>query len=119
MNTINPFVIISSDFINVLGDTLLGLNLPFTLVKGVYKGKSEDSLLVPLREWQDNLVLKELGRIHKQESILLVDANGLASLEYMDDYRSVMIGKFRSIDKHEIVNLESYTEMNGEYFHAS
>lgn len=117
MNTITPFVLISSNALPVLFDTITALGLSPTEVNGKYQGINEKSLLVPLRSFNDDSrLLLELAHVHNQESILLVDANGLASLEYPKDHSSRFIGRIFQVPKEHAERMAAYTEINGEYF---
>jgi homospermidine synthase len=55
-------------------------NIPFKLVQGVYKGNKELSFIIDLK--YQNAAM-ELARQYNQESVLVVDSIGKATLKYL------------------------------------
>lgn len=115
MNTYQPIAFISSPNLSVLKETLDSLNLSHAEVNGVYKGVPEKSLLVVLNDNDDLSIIKELGLVHGQESILYVDSNRFGSLEYMSG-KSIPLGLFRAVAKEIAIAQDCYTEINGLYY---
>lgn len=84
---------------------------------GYYKGNMELSIVLPLNPL--NIVMaKNFADKYNQESILVVDELGNASLLYQSNKR-LPLGKMKAIGDHEANRLESYTWFKGEYFNAS
>ena len=82
-----------------------GLNTKqFKTLQGSYKGQVETSYLVDA-DFQG--IVWDLAREYNQESILYVDENRNAYLEYLADGRIEKLGKFQAITN--VKNLDAYT----------
>lgn len=95
------------------------LGCPIKALKGFYKGDSEDSLYIEFRTQDNYERLLEYAMAMGQESVLLLDANRLASLIYTDNTDKVEhLGKFKATDKQGIAGLDCYSydaELNQYY----
>lgn len=114
----NPFVLISADVFpdqnhaqrKVLRRTLRNYGLPYKTVEGCYKGDRELSFLVVIdnNEWVS--ILREVGTVLGQESILWVDEEREAFLlECGGSYRDAHIGKFERVSPDKAETLDGWT----------
>jgi hypothetical protein len=71
-------------------------NIGFLVGEGCYKGKREPCIIVHDIGSTLNLV-RRIARLHKQESILLIDANNQARLEKPDGTLIRGLGNFRCV----------------------
>lgn len=124
MNTITPFLIFSVELagrpaeinraLHVLAQSdLLAKSVPFTETRGHYAGSDERSLLVPDSPYNRGAVTR-LVTEYEQESILAVDANGRARLEYLDGREPVSLGQF--VEVSDTAGLDGWTELNGRFY---
>lgn len=93
---------------NSMRYSLARLGLYFESVNGVYKGVSEDSFMVfgiQSKPMFDRIV--NLAALFNQESILVVDSDSSARLEYLESGESVNIGTFTQVDS--VLGLDAYT----------
>lgn len=99
-----------------LGACLEDCNFKFKKCLGVYKGTSEVSFLVVVKNEDDIQIIKDFAfKSFNQESILLQDANGLCTLEY-NNGKIKALGKFQRVNSKFIEQYESYTVLDGEIF---
>lgn len=88
-------------------------DIPFQVVKGVYKGVSELSFLLSSDSINGHLVNKSvalnLGRLFNQESILEVHNDDLAQLHYLNGMTIANLGEFSEVSESKALGLESYT----------
>lgn len=120
-----PFVILSSDNINVLASNLLNIGFnKFKYVKGCYNGNQEVSILVPLmyenpmQTTCDLIDLERLANEHKQECLLFVDSNRDAWLVYLGRKHPVDMGKFVRAPANDVTDHEAWTmdPKTGQYW---
>lgn len=91
--------------------------------EGCYKGARERSLLVITPGGDDGELygeLHSLARVFARESILYVDANGVAWLDYIDrNQPNDSLGHFTEVAKEYALECAAYTNVVGRYFVAS
>jgi len=120
MNLIKPFLILELNYgsrqaeIEVLKQLT---KIPFLSVKGSYKGTTNNAYLFPLTSSHGSEAedLIEIARMYQQESVLIVDANGLGSLYFIKDNNEVLLGKWVETVE-PITKLEAYTQINNQTF---
>ena len=99
-----------------LGACLEDCNFKFKKCLGVYKGTSEVSFLVVVKNEDDIQTIKDFAfKSFNQESFLLQDVNGLCALEY-NNGKIETLGKFQRVNSKFIEQYESYTVLDGEIF---
>lgn len=81
------------------------LNIPYKVVKGMYKGTSELAFLIPKTE-SSQRVISMIVRDYGQECHLFVDGNRYASLVYPNG-TEMLLGLFERIT--DTTEIESYT----------
>ena len=84
-------------------------------LKGVYKGVSELSFSAPLGHLHR---VRHAAACRQQESILIVE-NGSAYLEWVATSNRVYLGEWTQIPKIHAMELDAYTEYNGNYYAAT
>lgn len=96
---------------------LTRLGVPFTPAIGSYKGRTEKSFLVELGEHGDYDEVRDLAAHYNQESILLVDDQGEASLIYLVGGGVDIIGQWQwaGLDQPET---DAWTQLAGQYFYV-
>lgn len=88
----------------------------YSIAEGCYKGKTEQSyVVVSPSDAVSDLINKFAGRC-KQESILLVDSNRHASLLYLDNGKTVGLGRLTEVTESEAKQCDAYTLSNGRYY---
>lgn len=75
-------------------------------VFGCYKGIKNNAYIVSIRDTNEFKLVMSLANHYDQESVLYVDSNGLASLEYMNG-TSEVLGVFKAVDS--TAGLDAYT----------
>lgn len=86
-------------------------------VEGCYKGKTEPSLCVEVKDKEGLELLKALGFLFRQESILIVDnRTSEAELFFCEEKKSQIIGKWRRSNSLEVQAVDAYTKINDLYF---
>jgi len=99
-----------------LDSWLRDLGLNFTQVQGCYKGSSEESFLVVIRESDCIETLKGFAfKQFNQDSVLYQDTSGLCYLEYENGI-SNKIGRFEQVNPNYIKTLDAYTVINDKVF---
>jgi hypothetical protein len=98
-----------------LENMLVDLKLSYKRVEGVYKGTSEVSFMVIVKDEAEIQTITDLGLItFAQESVLFRDLHGNAKLVYKDGEEN--IGTFKQVD--DVINLDAYTIVNNNYWVA-
>jgi len=102
---------------------LIELDIPFRLVDGVYKHQDssksvELSFVTPWTTIYQTGLIDDLKTVYNQESILIVDNNGLAILKFLKDNKLQELGKLDS-SKH-LPNTDAYTydAIEDSYFYV-
>jgi hypothetical protein len=127
MNTVEQVVILSAELSKLssvendrrtvlLNDMITELRLPFKPAKGVYKGSSENSFVVVVKDQADidaltGFAFKGFG----QESVLHQDSNQLARLIYADG-KMETLGKLVQVPKELTETLDNYTVMENKFY---
>lgn len=120
MNLIKPFLILELNLetAEAESDVLDKLGIPYLSVMGSYKGIQNREYLFPLTSSHGDETndLIELSKQYNQESILIVDANGLGSLYYNATNTERVIGQWLEVSKETISNLAAWTRVSERYF---
>lgn len=133
---LNEFIILSAELSTLsysenlvrslrLLDLLHDLKLPFKQIKGVYKGTSEVSFMVVVKdEAEIDTVTRLAFQSFNHESILFRDYKGNAKLIYSNgmtldakgqpSYLTQSIGKFKKVNSVE--GEDAYSIVNGEHW---
>lgn len=123
-----PFVIFSAEreslnsFVNdqrtrFMSHVLTKRGIPYQHVQGKYKGHTEQLFLVFTQEGDEYAdVIEKLARLYDQESILFVDANGLAYLLMVREGRTIELGKFKEIPEADLGELQAYTKIEDKFY---
>lgn len=98
-------------------------DVPFSVVKGNYKGNDELTLMLSTndaKKHSDNLSnALNLAYLFNQDSVLEVHNDGTSVLHSLrSDMPSLTIGSFKEVSKQEAVSQESYTyePVSNRYF---
>lgn len=130
MNTFTPVVILSPEKNDTTeNNQIRHLNLQaflkqqyfsFKTVKGMYKGKVENSYVITLKNEECLSMIKAalFNYPFGQESILYVDANRAAKLIYHSGEEKEL-GRFKPVDKSVASKLDAYTyDHNNDTYYA-
>lgn len=98
-------------FLEVMGAT-------FIEIKGVYKGIPEVSFMVFHTNVYLERLLKEKAKEAKQESILHIDSNNQAYLEFFNGEKNMELGRWNEVSKDYAEKQKSYSIIQGRYFLA-
>jgi hypothetical protein len=92
------------------------LKVPYTQCLGVYDGLEERSYLFPLTSshGDESSDLIELARRYNQHSVLIVDANRIASLYYIESNTEHTVGFFQETTSTE--GLTGWTKLNNKIY---
>ena len=95
-----------------------GCGIAFGIVQGCYKGQREQSVLVELRDALDWQRVLQAAAAFKQESVLYIDSDRIASLYYVDPFReSQRLGKLVPVSAQQAERLGNWTRTsNGQYY---
>lgn len=127
MRTVSQVVILSAELstkrfesnrqrTETLEGMLNDCNFRFKKALGCYKGSSEDSFVVVLRDAQELETLKDFAFTNfEQESILYQDANQEAYLVFANG-KTEQLGRLEQVDKKEATSQEAFTVMGGNYY---
>ena len=91
--------------------TINNMNISFIKAIGSYKGSKETSFIVSSKHI--NIVL-DLMNLFSQESILVLDSKGQASLRFADNNVIDLMGRMMQIESNELP--EAYTIVNNKVF---
>lgn len=104
MNTFEPCYIVSLDnglspgqearTDSIVRAMLETERVPYKPVVGCYKGKTENSMVIP-GAYRKRVM--QLAHAHHQESVLHLDANRVAHLIYMDGRPDETLGRWREV----------------------
>jgi len=83
------------------------------LVLGRYSGVNEKSLMLPIEHLS---LIEFIAKSYKQESILIVDSNGIGSLKYITTGLVERLGLMKQVDKSEALTQTAYSIINGKYW---
>lgn len=90
------------------------LKLPYKQIQGCYKGSTEQSFMVIVKDEAEYEVIRDFAfKSFNQESILFRDLYGSASLVFQDGTKE-QLGKFKQVDN--VDNLEAYSVVDGTYW---
>lgn len=90
------------------------LHLPFKVIEGVYKGTSEVSFMVTVKNESEYETVKDLGlKTFGQESVLFRNLHGLAFLVYGNG-KLESIGRFQQVN--DVEKEESYSVVDGNFW---
>lgn len=87
-------------------------------MKGVYKGKEENSWLICITGQEQRRKLVDLAREYKQESILFSGIDRTCTLHYIEDGREEILGVLTETPEHHAKQQQSYTfdPQSGKYW---
>lgn len=128
MNTQTPVIIFSvcradraaylnRDATSAAENALNARGIPYFNATGAYAGTREDSFVIQ-DIGENRLTAWTLAKWHAQDSILCIDANGMAGLEYLDGRPRTPLGRFREVSEQYARDRDAWTECNGRYFVA-
>lgn len=83
---------------------------------GTYKGVQENSFMVHINTDEQMLFINELAHFHNQESILIVDNEGMAELKFMADNSTEFVGQLMVALEQPDVDCYSYNPATKEYY---
>ena len=109
--TLPRFAVVAFNTGSWVGESKLLESYGLTAIKeieGVYRGNSETSWMIVLKDEQTLDVVRELASIHKQESILIVDHDRSAQLEY-NDYSTESLGYWKSVPQYVATKQDNYS----------
>ena len=89
------------------------------VVEGVYHGQTEKSILVLLDSKflsVDLGYMKNYGMIFDQESILFVDADRKAELQFPSTNKAEKLGNFVAVTKGIAIQCNNYTQDGQDYY---
>ncbi len=96
--------------------SLVSLQIGFTTAYGSYKGKFENSLIVPVLE--DKIkVLRGMAKHFEQDCILVIDEMNTAHLDFLNG-QTKTLGIFREVHSEVAKRQENYTYINNKYYMA-
>lgn len=84
-------------------------------VEGCYKGKKENSFVVPASASTRQHVLG-IAKEYKQESVLFLDTNRAGFLCYTDGRPDEFIGEWQKVSESEAFELDGYTKIGEKYY---
>lgn len=125
MEQLQEFIILSAELdtmsprnnyqrTELLDSMLQELKFPYKQIQGCYKGSTEQSFMVIVKNEIEYEVVKDFAfKSFNQESILFRDYKGEASLLYQNG-KTEVLGKFKQVD--DVSNLDAYSVVNGEYW---
>lgn len=117
MNTMKRFVMFATNTNeNGLAERFIK-PIGFKKVQGAYKGQLEDSYLVLANEDTYLNTVRKLAKLYNQESILIVNEDRKAYLEYIGTGKQVYIGQWTSIDSLTAQSLDNWT-LDGVNYYA-
>lgn len=127
MKQLQEFIILSAE-LSTLGhkennersfrlfNCLKDLNINFKPVEGCYKGSSEISFLVIVKDEAEIEAIKDLGlKSFEQDSILFRDFKGNTELHFGSGAVE-SLGKFKKVPRHEAVHEDAFTIINKEHW---
>lgn len=127
MNTFEQVIILSAELTtnttkenervtNLLEDCIKDIKLGYSKAQGFYKGVSENSFVVIVKDNDEIETLKDFAfKTFNQESILHQDANGVAYLVYKSDIAEIL-GRLRRTTRDDATKQDNYTILKGEYY---
>ena len=86
--------------------------LEYVQCMGSYRGIGERSYMVNIRYMttgQDLRIVHQLAKLYNQESILIIDSLGKATLRYMADKPDEYVGTFIKVSRDLQPELDNYT----------
>lgn len=101
-----------------LKQMLIKNKIQYTVAQGCYKGQTEIAFVCIAYYQEQAETIKLLAFTHfKQESVLYIDSNGEASLDYATGYTQ-MLGGFRQVTESQALASDAYSKVDGRYYLA-
>lgn len=101
-------------------NTLTSYGIPFALAEGCYRGQREISYMIarvpgPYQPGHKRVLDVVAELTAGQESVMHVDYNGAAYLQYSDG-RTLELGRLRTVSREEAERRDAYTKVGGLYY---
>lgn len=88
---------------------LINTGVKFKEGMGCYEGNSNRCFICITDNQYEVDFIKNLAKLFKQESILVVDERGKSVVEYLNGVSKVFVGKWQETTREEATKLKSYT----------
>lgn len=96
--------------------TLENFGMTFIEIQGVYKGTSEVSFMVFHSNKYVEQTVKQIVKTYNQESILNIDSNNQAYLEFFNGEKNMELGRWNEVSKDYAEKQKAYSVIQGRYF---
>ena len=97
---------------------LRGAGINYEEVRGAYKGKGEDSIMISNTD-RGLKIARDYARTYWQESIMLINAEGNAHLENWKGEKLADLGTMRTVSGFFAISSGNWTRVNGQYWVAA